>query len=195
MSTRRHWLASFGAMSVSSLMIHQVAAADDAAPSVTDRSSSIRITRLTATPVGAKVFLKLETNHGVTGWGEIDQLETQAAATLARSLFELLDGENPTRIEHLWQKIYRSHRDMRGGPFMTHTLAGIDMALWDLAGKLWGVPVYRLLGGPTRDKVLVYPSVKATKVGAGPMPFGGTPDQLDRLVKLVAQARTKLGSD
>jgi galactonate dehydratase len=104
------------------------------------------------------VFLKLETNLGVTGWGEIDQLETKVAATLARSLFELLDGENPTRIEYLWQKIYRSHRDMRGGPFMTHTLAGIDMALWDITGKLWGVPVHRLLGGPVRDKVLMYPT-------------------------------------
>ena len=104
---------------------------------------------LTATPVGPKVFVKIETNHGVTGWGEIDRLEPQVAAPLAESLFELLDGENPTRIEHLWQKLYRSHRDMRGGPFMVHTIAGIDMALWDITGKLWGVPVYRLLGGPT----------------------------------------------
>ena len=46
--------------------------------------------------------------------------------------------------------------------------AGIDMALWDITGKLWGVPVYRLLGGPTRDKVLMYPTPKATKVGVGP---------------------------
>ena len=122
---------------------------NDPAANVGDRTSSIKLTKLTATPVARKVFLKLETNHGITGWGEIDQLETQTAATLVRSLFELLDGENPTRIEHLWQKIYRSHRDMRGGPFMTHTLAGIDMALWDITGKLWGVPVYRLLGGPT----------------------------------------------
>lgn len=112
-----------------------------------------------------------------------------------RSLFELLDGENPTRIEHLWQKIYRSHRDMRGGPFMTHTLAGIDMALWDITGKLWGVPVYRLLGGPTRDKVLMYPSAKATKVGAGPMPFSGTPQQIEQHVQSIANARKQVGPD
>lgn len=148
------------------------------AANVADRSSAIKITKLTPTPVKRKVFLKIETNYGITGWGEIDQLEPYVAAALAKSLFELLDGENPTRIEHLWQKIYRSHRDMRGGPFMTHTLAGIDMALWDITGKLWGVPVYRLLGGPTRDKVRMYPSPKATKVGAGPMPFSGTPAQI-----------------
>jgi len=112
---------------------------------------------------------------------------------LARSLFELLNGENPTRIEFLWQKIYRSHRDMRGGPFMTHTLAGIDMALWDIAGKLWGVPVYRLLGGPTRDKVRVYPSATATKVGAGSEQFSGTPVDMERHVRNIEQARKRVG--
>jgi len=165
------------------------------AAQVGDRTSTIKLTKLTAIPVQRKVFLKLETNHGVTGWGEIDQLETRTAATLARSLFELLDGENPTRIEYLWQKVYRSHRDMRGGPFMTHTLAGFDMALWDITGKLWGVPVYRLLGGPTRDKVLMYPTPKATKVGAGPSPFAGTPQQIQQHVKNIENARKRVGPD
>src|SRR5690242_5380034 len=83
------------------------------AAQVADKSTTIKITRITPTPVKRKVFLKVETNHGVTGWGEIDQLEPYVATALVKSLFELLDGENPTRIEHLWQKIYRSHRDMR----------------------------------------------------------------------------------
>jgi galactonate dehydratase len=165
------------------------------AANVADKSSSIKITKITPTPVKRKVFLKVETNHGVTGWGEIDQLEPYVAAALVKSLFELLDGENPTRIEHLWQKIYRAHRDMRGGPFMTHTLAGIDMALWDITGKLWGVPVYRLLGGPTRDKVRMYPSAKATKVGARPQPFAGTPAQIEGLVKNIENARKQVGPD
>jgi galactonate dehydratase len=176
-------------------MAQEVANQNNPAAGVADRTSSIKITKLTPTPVGRKVFLKMETNHGVTGWGEIDQLEVEVASTLVRSLFQLLDGENPTRIEHLWQKIYRSHRDMRGGPFMTHTLAGIDMALWDITGKLWGVPVYRLLGGPTRDKVMVYPTVKATKIGAGPQPFSGTPAQIERFVKMVADTRQKMGPE
>ena len=169
--------------------------ATNPAANVADRSSSIKLTKITATPVHRKVFLKVETNHGITGWGEIDQLETRVAAMLVNSLWELLDGENPTRIEHLWQKIYRSHRDMRGGPFMTHTLAGIDMALWDITGKLWGVPVHRLLGGPTRNKVLMYPSPKATKVGAGPQPFSGTPTQIEQFVKMVENARKQVGPD
>jgi len=169
--------------------------ATNPAANVADKTSSIKLTKITATPVHRKVFLKVETNHGVTGWGEIDQLETRVAAMLVNSLWELLDGENPTRIEHLWQKVYRSHRDIRGGPFMTHTLAGIDMALWDITGKLWGVPVYRLLGGPTRDKVLMYPSPKATKVGAGPHPFSGTPPQIENFVKQIENARKQVGPD
>lgn len=131
----------------------------------------------------------------MTGWGEIDQLEPNVAIALAKALFELLDGENPTRIEHLWQKLYRAHRDMRGGPFMVHTIAGIDMALWDIAGKLWGTPVYRLLGGPTRDKIRVYPSAKATKPGAGASEFCATPKDLQRFVDYIANERKKVGPD
>jgi len=205
MTNRRDLLASMGALAAGCVAagafprsMNEALGVDDQikpAADVGDRTTSIKLTKLTVTPVARKVFLKLETNHGVTGWGEIDQLETRTAATLVRSLYELLDGENPTRIEHLWQKIYRSHRDMRGGPFMTHTLAGIDMALWDITGKLWGVPVYRLLGGPTRDKVLMYPTPKATKVGAGPMPFSGTPQQIEQHVKSIENARKQVGPD
>ena len=172
-----------------------IAAIQNPAAQVADRSSSIRITRLTATPIGAKVFVKIETNHGITGWGEIDQLEPRVAATLAQSMFELLDGENPTRIEHLWQKLFRSHRDMRGGPFMVHTIAGIDMALWDISGKLWNTPVYRLLGGPSRDRIRVYPSPKATKPGAGPTEMSGNPADIQRFVNYIQGERKRVGPD
>lgn len=194
MLNRRDLLTALApAVAASIALPRTLAAADAVVASVADRTSSIRITKLTATPMQRKVYLKIETNHGVTGWGEIDQLEPYVAALLARSLFELLNGENPTRIEFLWQKIYRSHRDMRGGPFMTHTLAGIDMALWDIAGKLWGVPMYRLLGGPTRDKVRVYPSATATKVGTAPEEFSGTPADMERHVRNIANARKQVG--
>ncbi len=199
MTTRRAWLASLGLSTSAYAAAKSLAYGDDdpgnPAANVADRSSMIRITRLTATPVLRKVFLKLETNVGVTGWGEIDQLEPNVAAELARSLYELIDGENPTRIEYLWQKIHRAHRNMRGGPFMMHTLAGIDMALWDITGKLWGVPVYRLLGGPVRDKLHCYPTPKATKIGCGPQPFSGTPQQIESMVRQIEQARERVGPD
>ncbi len=188
---RRRMLAGMTAAAAGPLLLSELLpAAQNPATQVEDRASSIRITKLTATPVGPKVFVRIETNLGVTGWGEIDQLETTVAAALARSLFELLDGENPTRIEHLWQKLYRSHRDMRGGPYMVHTIAGLDMALWDIAGKLWGVPVYRLLGGPARDKIRGYPSPKATTAE-----FSGTPAEIQRYVDYIQGERKKVGPD
>lgn len=194
--SRRQIVTSSAALAAGRALVADAEAAErNPAAQAADRSSTIRIKSLTATPVGPKVFVKIETNLGVTGWGEIDQLEPKVAAALARSLFELLDGENPTRIEHLWQKLYRAHRDIRGGPFMIHTIAGIDMALWDITGKLWGVPVYRILGGPTRDKIRVYPSPTATKPGAGPAEFSGRPAEIKRYVDYIQGERKRVGPE
>lgn len=171
-----------------------LADAANPAAQVGDRTASLRMTRLRAVQVPPKVFIRIDTNHGVHGWGEIQQLPPKAAAALAESLFELLDGENPTRIEHLWQKVFRSHRDMRGGSFMVQTLSGIDMALWDITGKLWGVPVHRLLGGPMRERIRLYSSPTAVKLGVGTyMPFSGNPAQIDMWVNLVKHWRKQLG--
>lgn len=85
---------------------------------------------------------------------------------------------------------------MRGGPFLTHTLSALDMALWDITGKLYGVPVYRLLGGPCRDRIRFYPTPKAVKVGTGgPHPFAGGPSDIRPLVKMVQEARQRVGQD
>jgi galactonate dehydratase len=193
MDRRQLLAAGAAAVGVASLA---EAAADASGKQVEDRGSNLKITRLRPLPAGTKAYVKIETNHQITGWGEITGLEPRVACALAESLFELLDGENPTRVEHLWQKLFRSHRDMRGGPFMTHTLSAIDMALWDITGKAYGVPVYRLLGGPTRDKVRMYPSPKATKLGTGgPHPFSGNPSDVLRLAKMVEDTRKRHGPD
>ena len=186
------------AAAVAGFALGRAAIAQDKNPAaqVEDRGANLKIKSLRATRVGAKAFVKIETNRDFCGWGEVTGLDPQVAVALAHSLFGLLDGENPTRIEHLWQKLYRSHRDMRGGPFMTHVISAIDMALWDITGKVWGVPVYRLLGGPTRDKVRVYPSAKAHKVGTGgPHPHSGDPPDIERLVNMVRQARQRVGPE
>ena len=161
-----------------------------------DRGSQIRITGFQAFPIGVKAYVKIDTNMGVTGWGEINNMENKVACVLAESLSEMIMGENPTRIEHHWQRLFRAHRNIRGGGLMLHTISAIDMALWDIAGKLWGVPVYRLLGGPCRDKIWMYPSPKAIKTGpGGSKPFAGTPAEIEALVQRVREAREKVGRD
>lgn len=194
---RRNLLTGLGAAAAGMALVNQ-AVGDDQNPAaqVTDRASSIRITGMRTYWVGPIVYVKIETNHGVSGWGDLKGVDPRPAKVLAQSLFELLDGENPTRIEYLWQKLYRAHRDMRGGALMVHTIAAIDIALWDLAGKLWNVPVYRLLGGPTRDRIRVYHTPKAIKVPPhGIYEHSGTPAEIDRMVKAIAAAREKVGPD
>ena len=194
---RREMLAAMGVAAAGGLAVTGMAfAADGPGKDVEDRGADIRITAIKTTVVGPKAYFKIETNKKVFGWGEVTGSEPKVSCVLAESLFELLDGENPTRIEHLWQKIFRSHRDMRGGPIITHVLAGIDMALWDITGKLWGVPVYRLLGGPVRAKIRMYPTPKAQKMGTGgPHPFSGNPSDIEPLVKMVKDARARVGKD
>jgi galactonate dehydratase len=190
---RRDLISAAGAAAATALAL-ECADAGGPAGKVEDRTSTIKITSLRGFVVGPKAYFKIETSHGVTGWGEVTGLEPKVSVALAESLLELLDGENPTRIEHLWQKLFRSHRDMRGGPFMVHTLSGIDMALWDITGKLWGVPVYRLLGGPTRSRVRMYNTPKAHKTGTGgPHPFSGNEADVRLLVRRVEEARRMVG--
>jgi galactonate dehydratase len=191
---RRELLEGAGVLAAGGVLLSS--AGESAAAQVEDRGATIRISGIRAFPVGPKAYVKVETNRSVTGWGEVTGLEPRVAASLLESYRELLVDENPTRIEFLWQKLYRSHRDMRGGPFMTHTISAIDMALWDITGKLWGVPVYRLLGGPTRDKIRMYPTPRATKLGTGgPHPFSGNPSDIQPLVRMVQETRKRLGPD
>ena len=161
-----------------------------------DKGSQIRVTDLKAYPMGEKAYVKIETIMDVDGWGEINNMETNVTCELARSLSTMIIGENPTRIEHHWQRLYRAHRNIRGGGLMVHTISAIDMALWDIAGKLWGVPVYRLLGGPCRDKIWKYPSPKAIKTGpGGSKTHAATPDEIANSLQRIRDAREKVGSD
>jgi galactonate dehydratase len=101
-------------------------------------------------------LVKITTDSGLVGWGETT-LEGKPKSTVAavEELADYLIGKDPLRIEHHWQQIYRS-AFFRGGPVLMTALSGIDQALWDIAGKHYGVPVYQLLGGPVRDRVRVY---------------------------------------
>lgn len=102
------------------------------------------------------LFLKVETDEGIAGWGE-PVLEGHARTLQAavHELEDLLIGQDPARIEDIWQMIYRNGC-YRGGPVLMSALSGVDMALWDIKGKALGVAVHQLLGGPVRDRVRTY---------------------------------------
>ncbi|HZK84216.1 MAG TPA: galactonate dehydratase [Desulfosporosinus sp.] len=102
------------------------------------------------------VFLKITTDDGLVGWGE-PVVEGHAAAVVAavKEMEDYLIGQDPSRIEDMWQVLYRSGF-YRGGPVLMSAIAGIDQALWDIKGKVHGLPVYEFLGGAVRDKIRVY---------------------------------------
>jgi galactonate dehydratase len=116
------------------------------------------------------VFVKITTDAGITGWGEMLKDDARACAAGALEVADYLVGKDPRPVTHHWQAIHRG-AFYRGGPIKTAILSGIDMALWDIVGKCYGVPVYKLLGGPTRERIRVYgevsdsTGVNAIKVG------------------------------
>lgn len=102
------------------------------------------------------LFLKIETDEGIHGWGE-PVVEGRAATVEAcvKELMEYLIGKDPLRIEDHWNVMYRAGF-YRGGPVLMSAIAGIDQALWDIKGKYFNAPVYQLLGGACRDRIRVY---------------------------------------
>jgi galactonate dehydratase len=118
---------------------------------------NLKVTKLETFLVKPRwLFLKIHTNAGIVGLGEpITEGRALTCAEAVKEIEPYLVGKDPRRVAHHWQAIYR-HAFYRGGPILTSALSGIDQALWDIKGKALGVPVYELLGGPTRDRVRVY---------------------------------------
>lgn len=107
------------------------------------------------------LFVKVETDEGISGWGE--PLVEGRAATLEACVKEwsqILIGQDPLKIEYLWQTMYR-RAFYRGGAVMMSAISGIDQALWDIKGKYYGVPVYELLGGAVKKKIKVYRTLQS----------------------------------
>ena len=134
---------------------------------------AMRITKLETFPVAPRwLFLKVHTDAGLVGLGEpIVEGRAETCAAAVREAAPYLVGKDPRRVAHHWQAIYR-HAFYRGGPVLTSALSGIEQALWDIKGKALGVPIYELLGGPTRDRIRVYahagtPDLAREKVRAG----------------------------
>ena len=175
----------------------------------------MRITRVETFMVPPRwLFVRIETDDGVVGWGEAS-LEGNSAAvrTVVAQFAEHLVGADPGRIEDHWQVLTRSGF-YRGGAVLASAVSGVDQALWDIKGKALGVPVHELLGGAVRDRIRMYgwvggddPSgiaeairaqlevgLTAVKMNAsGIMGRLGTVAEIDAVLDRVAAARDVLG--
>ena len=108
------------------------------------------------------LFLKIETDAGICGWGEpVVEGRARTVETAINEFRSILIGANPLQIEHLWQLMYRGTY-YRGGPVFMSAISGIEQALWDIKGKYYNAPVYELLGGAVRNKVRMYGHLKPT---------------------------------
>ncbi|MBB2947301.1 galactonate dehydratase [Actinoplanes lutulentus] len=102
------------------------------------------------------LFLRIQTDEGITGWGEpVVEGRADTVRTAIAELCEYLVGEDPLRIEDHWQVLTKGGF-YRGGPVLSSAVAGIDQALWDIAGKAYNRPVHALLGGPVRERARMY---------------------------------------
>ncbi len=133
------------------------------------------------------VFVKVLTDQpGLIGWGEASlEWHTRGVLGAIEDVSQLLIGEDPTRIEHLWQMMYRQHFWHGNGIVRGTAISGIDIALWDILGKIHGVPCHKLWGGPVRDYVRLY-----CHLGGGKMEefYTTSPADAQRFADLARQA-------
>jgi galactonate dehydratase len=152
---------------------------------------SLRITGIEAHVCHARmrnwIFVKVLTSEpGLWGWGEATlEWHTRSVVGAIEDLKQLLIGEDPTRIEHLWQMMYRQHFWHGNGIVRGTAISGIDIALWDILGKVHGVPCHKLWGGPVRDFVRLY-----CHLGGGKMEdfYETSPADASRFAELAQQA-------
>jgi galactonate dehydratase len=133
------------------------------------------------------IFVKVLTDQpGLYGWGEATlEWHTRSVVGAIEDLSHLLIGEDPGRIEHLWQMMYRQHFWHGHGVTRATAISGIDLALWDIKGKVLGVPCHQLWGGPVRDYVRTY-----SHLGGGKMEdfYETSPADAARFADLAQQA-------
>lgn len=133
------------------------------------------------------VFVKVLTDQaGLWGWGEATlEWHTRAVVGAIEDLAQLIVGEDPTRIEHIWQMMYRQYFWHGNSIIRATAISGIDLALWDIMGKIHGVPCHRLWGGPVRDYVRTY-----CHLGGGRMEdfYGTSPSDAVRFGELAQRA-------
>ena len=105
------------------------------------------------------VFVEVSTDEGITGWGEItgtSYISNRTICAALKHVSELVAGDDPRLIEMIWNKIFRSFTYMGSRGATTNIISGIDIALWDIRGKVLDLPISELFGGPIRDGIPIY---------------------------------------
>ena len=108
---------------------------------------------------GEFLFVEVNTDDGITGWGEITtttRIANRGLTAMLQEIGSMLIGEDPARIEQLWHKLFRSFTYMGSRGAAVECVSAIDIALWDIRGKALDKPIYELLGGPVRDEIALY---------------------------------------
>ena len=177
----------------------------------------MKVTKLTTYRLPPRwMFLKIETDEGIVGWGEpVIEGRAKSVEAAVHELSEYVVGKDPARINDIWQTLYRAGF-YRGGPILMSAIAGIDQALWDIKGKALNVPVYQLLGGLVRDRIKAYSWVggdrpadviagmkKLTEIGFDTFKLNGCEEmglldnsrKVDAAVAVAAQVREEMGYD
>jgi len=109
----------------------------------------------------AWLFVEVETDEGVTGLGECTTYFSNSHLVSGiEAVKPFLIGLNPANIEEIWQRLFHEYNILKGMGYISHLISAIDIALWDIKGKVLGVPIYDLLGGPVRDSVPLYTHVQ-----------------------------------
>lgn len=120
----------------------------------------MKVTDVETFPVEPRwLFVKVTTDAGIVGWGECLGDKAHVVAEAVRSYAHHIEGEDPRKIVHHWQSMFRG-AFWRGGPTLCAAISGLEMCLWDILGKSLGVPVWQLLGGAVRDRIRVYTHLK-----------------------------------
>ena len=161
--SRRNWIAGAAAAGTGLFQVEEAHAAQINRNAPISPKDKIKITRLETILVKPRwLFLKIHTDAGIVGLGEpVTEGRALTCAMAIKEVEPYLIGKDPRAVVHHWQAIYR-HAFYRGGPILTSALSGIDQALWDIKGKAFGVPIYELFGGPTRNKIRVYAHAQRT---------------------------------
>jgi galactonate dehydratase len=105
------------------------------------------------------VFVEVSTDEGITGWGEItgtSYVSNRSVCAALRHVSNLVEGDDPRLIEMIWNKIFRAFTYMGSRGATTNIISGIDIALWDIRGKVLGLPISELFGGPVREGIPIY---------------------------------------